>query len=335
MTERGPQREIDYGLAPGERFEPDEDDAPEPPFDPTQPHVMTVLGPIAPHELGLALPFEHVVRRPPGGDADQWLDDPQAALAELEDIQAAGARAVVDATTADDGRDAAVVAWVAARAAVHVVMVTGAADPAGRTAAALTAEFVRDLRDGMEGTAVKAGAILIGMAGVEHRDELLLRATADAVGATGAPVLIEAASDTVAPSLVAARERGLDPARIVVVVGEPDAGREAVTAQAAVETGAFVLLRGVGLAEPVRESARATMVAALVGSGCGDRVLVSSGARRRSQLRAYGGGSGQVATLERFPLAAMEAGLNAHDVRRLLIDNPAQALTIVPANRGD
>ena len=103
------EREYDYGLDPGERYEPD-DDLDDPPFDLTQPHIMTVLGPIRPEEAGVTLTHEHIIAKPPAyldetPDPDLILDDPHAALAELEDLYSAGGRTVVDATTAAYGRD--------------------------------------------------------------------------------------------------------------------------------------------------------------------------------------------------------------------------------------
>lgn len=73
----------DFGLEEGERFEPlDEDEE----LDLSQPHVMTVLGPIDPGALGFTLHHEHVfnfVNPLAVDDPDQILDEPAASLTDL------------------------------------------------------------------------------------------------------------------------------------------------------------------------------------------------------------------------------------------------------------
>lgn len=147
----------DFGLAPGERFEPDEED--EAPFDLANPHVMTALGPIAPEDLGFTLHRAHVDRRPLGAgtaDPDPLLDDPARPLAELEAAYNVGLRAVVDVTTTDDGRDIADVSWIAQRAPVHLILVTGHRDDApiasDESIDQIVARIVRELTDGIDGT---------------------------------------------------------------------------------------------------------------------------------------------------------------------------------------
>ena len=116
----------DYGLAPGETFEPADEG--EEPFDFAQPHVMTALGPIDPGALGFCLHHEHVICKPldvGADDPDLLLDDPAIAAVELEGFFAAGGRAVVDMTPADYGRDIVEITWVAQHSPAHVVVITG------------------------------------------------------------------------------------------------------------------------------------------------------------------------------------------------------------------
>src|SRR5215213_6618456 len=114
--------EYDYGLQPGERFEPDEEL--DEPFDLNRPHVMTALGPVDPGALGFTLPQEHVISRPPGGDPVLQLDDIAKAVGELEGYALTGGRALVDLTTADYGRNVGDILWIAQRVPVHIVLAT-------------------------------------------------------------------------------------------------------------------------------------------------------------------------------------------------------------------
>lgn len=305
--------------------------AEEEPFDLRRPHVMTVRGPIEPAALGPTLAAERVVAAPGLAATGEPTDDRHATLAELEDLDAAGGRALLDPTTADEGRDVEAVRWLAARAPVHLLAVTGVAAPTGPAEdgpgaiARVTATFVRELTEGIDGTATRAGAILVGVddgavAGVA------LRAAARAHRASGAPLLLRA-SDLAAAraALTVLQGEGVDPSRVVVggVAGCP-AGADLATLLGIGAALAFDRLA----ANPAWPAVdQATTLRALVAAGYGDRLLLSPGLDRRSSLRAYGGDPGWVWLLERFALTLMEAGLDAPAVRRLLVDNPARALT--------
>ena len=165
---------------------------------PNQGLVQTVLGPVAPSELGATTMHEHLLcdlsflwRPAPdalGRDlADApvalehlgWirrhyysnrtnlrLDDVDTAIAEARMYRAAGGGTIVDATTARIGRDPAVLARIAREASVHIVMGAGfyvdAAHPEGmdeRSVEDLAAEIVGDLTEGVEGSGVRAGII--------------------------------------------------------------------------------------------------------------------------------------------------------------------------------
>jgi hypothetical protein len=102
---------FDFGLGPGESFEP-EDAEDEEPFDRSRPHVLTLLGPIEPEELGIAMAVRPAVR-------SRWRGDPGAAIADLEAAHFAGLRAVLvpvrdPAAELDDLR------WIAQRSPVHL-----------------------------------------------------------------------------------------------------------------------------------------------------------------------------------------------------------------------
>ena len=73
--------------------------------------VRTVLGDVASEELGPTYAHEHLLTRPAGehvrNDPDLVLGDEQRAAAELQSFLQAGGRALVEATTAELGRDSA------------------------------------------------------------------------------------------------------------------------------------------------------------------------------------------------------------------------------------
>ena len=89
--------------------------------------VMTVLGEIAPDELGIVMPHEHIVcdiaRH--SGKATNRLNDIELCKRELGYFKRAGGRTMVDVTTSDIGRDAGALKQIARATGVNVVMGTG------------------------------------------------------------------------------------------------------------------------------------------------------------------------------------------------------------------
>ena len=340
------EREYDYGLDPDERYEP-ADDLDEPPFDRSQPHIMTVLGPIRPNEAGVTLAHEHIVARPPKyldetPDPDLILDDPHAALAELEDLYSAGGRTVVDATTAGYGRDIGALHWVAARAPVHVVAVTGHHKEAhsGRQLAGMTADevaevCVAEIAEGIERSGICAGAIKAGTSfnQITALEAIALRGVARAQRVTGATILTHCDRGTMATEQLAIlTDEGVDPARVILCHQDFRLDEDYLTGL--LSTGAWVSFDQVSKSKYAADTDRAAMIARLIQAGFGGRILVSGDLARRSYQRAYGGAPGLVYLVESFPLILMEAGLTAPDVRRLLVDNPAAAFAIAKSSGG-
>lgn len=328
---------FDYGLAPGESFEPvdDEDES----FDLSRPHVMTVLGPIDPGALGFCLHHEHVICKPMdvgASDPDLLLDDPSVAAAELEAFHAAGGRAIVDMSPGDYGRDLNDITWVAQHSPVHLIVVTGhhkdrhAAPVVGdETIDQIAARNIRELREGIDGTGVRAGVIKAGTSlnEITAVEERVLRAAARAHLATGAPISTHTDRGTMALEQIAILAgEGVDPRH--VVIGHLDFALDEAYLRSILETGAFVSFDQWSKVKYAPDEQRAAMVATLVHAGFADQLLVSGDLARKSYWLGYGGGPGFIYFLDRVPLLLMDAGLDAPTVRRIFVDNPARALSI-------
>jgi len=332
------ERDYDWGLEPGESFEPD-----ELPDDITvdQPHVMTALGPIAPGALGLTLHHEHVIAKPMdvgAADPDLLLDSTDAAVAELEDAFFLGLRGIVDMTPADYGRDPRAIRWVAQRVPVHLIVVTGhhkhlhAAPWVGeRTVAEIAAQNIAEIRTGIDGAELRAGVIKAGTSLNETTDveERVLRAAAQAHLATGAPISTHTDKGTMALEQISIlREEGVDPSR--VVIGHLDFALDEDYLLRVLDTGAFVSFDQVSKTKYASDEARAAMLAKLAARGHLHQLLISGDLARKSYWLAYEGGPGFRYLIESFPVVLMEAGLSANDVRTILVDNPEMALTTHP-----
>jgi predicted metal-dependent phosphotriesterase family hydrolase len=333
MTERIGETH-DYGFAPGERFEPVEIEVA---FDLSQPHIMTALGPIKPDEFGFALHHEHVIANPvAANDPDLVLDDPEASLAELELFHAAGGRGLVDMSTADYGRDILAMAQIAAHSPVHLVIATGhhkdlyAAPYAGdESINQIAARNVRELTEGIDGTAIRAGVIKAGTSldEITPVEERVLRAASRAHLATGAPISTHTERGTMAIEQTGIfKEEGVDPSR--VIIGHMDHRLDGSYLKALLDTGVFVSFDQISKTQYGSDESRAAMVKTLVDSGYTSQILLSGDLARKSKLRAYGGEPGLTNLIDNFPLILMDAGLDAQTVRELFVENPARALTI-------
>jgi phosphotriesterase-related protein len=309
------------------------------PFDLGRPHVMTVLGPIAPESLGMTLHHEHVVCRPldvGADDPDLLLDDPARSLAEIEDASRVGLRAIVDMSPADYGRAVGDLRWIAERTSVHVIAITGhhkhkhAAPYVGdETIDEIAARNIREVTEGIADTGIRAGAVKAGTSlnEITPVEERVLRAAARAHLATGAPISTHTDRGTMALEQIAIlREEGVDPAR--VVVGHLDFALDETYLRRVLETGAFVSFDQISKTKYASDEARAAMVKTLLDAGHGHQLLLSGDLARKSYLLAYGGGPGWRYLIEQFPVRLAEAGLDAATVRGLYVDNPARALSV-------
>ncbi len=141
------------------------------------PRVMTVLGPVDPGRLGLTLPHEHVLVDFVGADKvsrDRYDADEviRVALPHLEAIRRQGARTLVDCTPAYLGRDPVLLRRLSEATGLHLVTNTGyyganggrhlPAHARSETADQLAARWLREWREGIEGTGVRPGFIKIG-----------------------------------------------------------------------------------------------------------------------------------------------------------------------------
>jgi phosphotriesterase-related protein len=162
--------------------------------------VQTALGPIATAELGPTLMHEHIVTRSPGVQENWphlWDREAIVALAErkMADLHARGIRTIVDLTTVDLGRDIDLIAAVARRSRVQVIVATGVWWMPQRYFSVhgideVAELFIRDITQGIGTSGIKAAIIKCATdtAGVTPVIENILRASARAQKATGVPI---------------------------------------------------------------------------------------------------------------------------------------------------
>ena len=329
----------DFGLEEGDSFEPETRDDEIPAVPTTEPHIMTLLGPIVPEELGICLPHVHLLCDPPGADLDHRLTDADSAESEVEAFVTMNGRGLVECSTKDAGRMVAPLLQIAGWVPAHLISVTGrhnhryaSAMPNALDKDSLTEEFVAELTVGLDGTEARAGVIKVGTSlnDITDVERVALHAAAAAHVRTGAPITTHTENGTMALELIETLTLNGVPANRIVI-GHVDRVPMALNSHLKIaRTGAFLQFDQIGKSEEYTDQIRAERVVELVRAGFGDQILLSLDYARRSQLVSYDGKPGLSYLSEWFMVLLLEAGLEAMDVRKLVIDNPARALTIHP-----
>jgi phosphotriesterase-related protein len=192
----------------------------------------TVLGPLDALQLGFTLPHEHIAdgpyvlsRWPKGSDGRAELI--AKAVDQLKLIRAAGVSTIVDLTTYDVWRDIRFLQEVSRKSGLNMIASTGqrffppkveGVSMPSRTIAGLTDFFTKEIEQGIDGTAVKAGVIKIGIVGkqLSPLEEIGLRAAARASKATGVSIRThtDAANRAGESHAAILEDEGVHPARV-------------------------------------------------------------------------------------------------------------------------
>ena len=200
--------------------------------------VQTVTGTCAPEELGPTLMHEHLLIGWPGweayasDEAGQRRGRLALCVERMQELRELGVRTLLDPCPIDLGRDVEFMAEVADRSGVRIVSATGLykedfGAPAyfkfrtqfGDALPEMTELFVRELRDGVGGTGIRAGVIKVatGANQITPYEELVLRAAAHAHRATGAPITTHTDEGTMgAEQLAILTGEGVPPHAIVI-----------------------------------------------------------------------------------------------------------------------
>jgi phosphotriesterase-related protein len=163
--------------------------------------VNTVSGPIDTADLGFTLMHEHIIVESPGVKENFPIVDRQVeiekAAGKLKDAMARGVKTLVDLTPGD-WRDIPLVKEVVARSQMQVIVATGIywevphhfRATTGRSVDYIAELFIRDIKDGIMDTGVKAGIIKCATdePGVTPDVERILQAAARTHRATGVPI---------------------------------------------------------------------------------------------------------------------------------------------------
>jgi phosphotriesterase-related protein len=345
--------------------------------------AMTTRGPVAAEELGIVLPHEHLLfdltayltapldkrerelvdapltlenaghlrRSPLVSRENLRMQEQHVAVLELGYFRDAGGRTVVDCTLPEMNRDVAAVAEAAEQAGVNVIVVTGhyvqathGPEVAAQTVDEITEWMLGELRDGIDGTSIRAGAIKFGLTSVPRMppdERKCLEAAAQAQMETGAPITIHNPLPFEKRGVEVVRlltRAGADPERVIMghlthTVPDDRYHRSIMDTGATIEFDRFgqELYQeadagfnrwGLYAGEP-RDSDVVNEIVTLVKDGYVDRILMSHDIGFRNGLRTFGG-FGYAHIPYRIARYLRQQGLVEDDLAWLTVRNPAR-----------
>ncbi|NBP82714.1 phosphotriesterase [bacterium] len=304
--------------------------------------VQTVLGPVAPGDLGFTLPHEHtkcslwwIENR-----WDYWelIGDEPRINEELAAYKALGGGTLVDVTPIGIGRDLTRLARLSQATGLHIVAGAGWYRQAYYPAEArIDRRSIDDLADEIVQEFVN-GPVRPGIIGeigtdkpwVTAQEERVFRAAARAALRTGASVTTHAVqSDVGLAQLAILEEEGLDPARIVI--GHCDSHPRIEHWREIVRRGAHVEADFLGMSftplERAGEPKVLELITTLLNEGFEKQILLSQDVCHDSQLASYGG-NGYTYLQKSFLPRLAAAGVNATTIKTITVENPARLLTL-------
>jgi phosphotriesterase-related protein len=256
--------------------------------------VETVRGPVDVSALGRTLMHEHIFVLQPEAlqnfghvwGSRYWDEEVRVADAveKLRAVRAAGIETIVDATAYGLGRFIPRLERINAEVDLNLIVATGVyaflelPNFLGyRSVDAIAELFVREIREGIDDTGVKAAFIKCAVErhGIVGDIPRVLAAVSRAAIETGVPVMVHtnAAAGTGLPALEALTDEGVEPSRIVIAhAGDSN---DLAYLRAIADTGAWLGCDRFNIEHFNPDAQRIETLVKLLAEGYGDRVHLS------------------------------------------------------------
>jgi len=298
----------------------------------------TTQGPILAEGLGLVLPHEHIftdLRGPtsPGYGQGDPVDVVRVMKPFLVGARQAGVGVLVECTSIGVGRNVDIIERVAHESGLPVVVPTGVygrdsfapLEHRNMTEGELTALFIGEIREGIDGTGIKAGFIktATGSGAMTPLEEKFLRAAGHAARETGAAVASHTPLGANATRQATILE-SIDPAiRFIWVHAQNESNRDLHRQLAA--RGVFIEFDSLGW-DPGQDSTLVAAIKDLLTAGYGDRILLSHDAGWYQPGQPNGGSQKPYTYLiDTFIPKLRSAGVDGATIRMITETNPIRA----------
>ena len=303
--------------------------------------IQTLKGSVEIDSLGLILPHEHLFTDLRGPSVPGYAQGDPSAVTKvvgpyLAEATAAGVTALVECSTIGVGRNLSVLQKLAESTPIHIIAPTGVyretyipASLRESSVEELATLWTKELTEGIEGTAVRAGFIKLAMSddGPTALEVRNLQGAAKASRDTGAVIGSHTIGGKVAQKeMDVLEEAGLSLDRFIWIHAqtEPDVS----VLVSAARRGAYIELDSVG-APFQSQPELLEAVLALIEAGTIDHLLLSHDAGWYNPANADGlpneGYRGYTALVKDFIPALLKRGISAEQVQHITVDNPAKA----------
>ncbi len=301
--------------------------------------IHTVLGNIAPSELGTTTCHEHLLWVVPepytDEDPDLGFDSIPAAVAELRHFKTNGGSALIEMTTAEIGRCPRELLQISQAAQVHVIATTGHHKEKfsrralqNKSVDEIAARIIADIQTGMDNTTIRAGVIKAATSqNTASESELqVIQAVGLAHKATGAPVSTHTESGTFAiEQMQLLRQAGVPAERLLI--GHLDRNLPRETYFNLARAGVYLGFDQIGKNKYWSDEERVQLICELINAGYVRQILLSGDTARKSAWHTHNSGVEGIAhLLTRFVPALQIADVSKNNIHTLLVENPARFL---------
>jgi len=302
--------------------------------------IRTVKGDINPNDLGMCLPHEHLLGMPPVPyavtDPDLILDDIQASLQEVIELQATGIQSLVEMTPIDYNRNPNGLYQISKKSGLNIICVTGylkdkfcAPIVSQMEIDDIAQQMIRDIQVGIDETDICAGVIKASSSlnVITGNEQKVFQAAAIAQQATGALISTHTEAGTMALEQIdLLTQAGVEPNRILI--GHLDRCMDWDLHQQVADRGVYLGYDQISKHKYYPDTQRIKFVSQMIDTGHQAQLMLSMDLARQSNFSAYGGQPGHTYFMEDFVPMLHSAGVSNETVNRLLINNPRRALTI-------
>ncbi len=296
--------------------------------------IQTVLGPLAPEQMGVTMCHEHLavnlstVRE----DADSVFSDSALIRNEVELAKKEGVATFIEVSCNDMGRDAAALVRLSRACGVNIVCATGfyldVYHPdwvRSGSVEEIQAVFEKELKEGIGDTGVKAGVIgeIAGEADhLTQSEQKVFTAAARAGASCGCAVTTHCQMGRMGIEQSALLQKnGMNPAKIVL--GHMDLANDMGYYRQVLSQGVNIGFDTCGKTAYLEDAVRADNLCRLLDEGYAAQIMLSQDVSRKSYLTAAGK-YGYLAVMRKMVPLLRTRGVPQQLLDQMLIQNPAR-----------
>ena len=297
--------------------------------------INTVLGEVAPQDLGATYIHEHLYVSPDelARYYDYTLDVPSKSVEEAQLFKAVGGCTIVDMTPLAYGRSPEALRFISQQAGINVLCITGFHKDLwlprwfdDLSDEEITCELTREIEDGIGFSKVKPAAVKIGtsLGKVTEREKRAIRIAAPVALRHHLPIITHCDKGTMGlEQLDLLDAQGMDLSH--VCLSHTDLTLDPAYMKSLMVRGAFLSFDHVGRDLAEHDANRVRILKDLVTSGFGSQICLAGDMGKKNYFKSYGGAPGLDYILTDLKEYLLD-GIGEGDYWKMLIDNPRNVL---------